>query len=592
MLAALAGLQFVWTGQLSEAQAVMMQAALENSIAQFDQALGRELTYLSVLFQPNGRGGSPNVWSQYEERLAIWSQTSSYPRFLRKALVYYKSGAGEWRLYELSLRGGSSGEAEWDGVLSHVRERLDRDARNSFAMEPRGFAWRLFPAVGAAARPLPVAERARGPAGRGSRPSIGSFLILVLDWSFATESALPDLVERIFVGPDGERLYEVAVSMRRGRQLLYRSDESIDREWIASADIRRPLRLVRELSPRGAGPPSQPDIGRRRGPDGERDARPREAERPDGAGRRLPIPGRGRPFVITDGGPVALEVAATHVSGSLEAVVSWQRARNLGAGFGILLILSGAMVLVVVSARRAAQLAGMQMEFVAGVSHEFRTPVSVICSVGENLADGVVGAGKHAKRYGVLIRDQGRRLGEMVEQTLQFAGMHSSMRQFLLSSVDVPAAVEEAIAQARPMIDQAGFSLRRGELGDLPPVRADEQALQQILANLLSNAVKYGEPGRWVRVDASRKGRKNTGDVCIHVADGGMGIPDGERGRIFDAFYRGATARDGRVQGSGLGLSLARDLADGMGGRLSFRSKAGQGTVFTLRLPTVSESRA
>ena len=592
MLVALAGLQFAWTGQLSEAQAVMMQAALETLIRQFDQELGRELTYLSLLFQPDGRGGRGDVWSRYHARLELWFQTSSHARFVRRALVYSESGDGEWSLHEIPLGRAGFVEAQWESDLAVVRERLDRDARMPSGRDPRGLPWRLFPAVAAATRPLSVAESPRGEAARGPSSFFDRFLILLLDWSYVTESVLPDLVERTFAGPDGERLYEVAVATRRGKDLLYRSDESIDAKWLASADIRSPLRLVRELPMRGAGALSPVGIGRRRGPDGERDTRLREGERPEGGARRLPNAGRGRPFVVTDGGPVDLEIAATHVSGSLEAVVSRQRARNLGTGFGVLLVLGSAMVLVVVSARRAAQLAGMQIEFVAGVSHELRTPLSVICSVGENLADGVVGAGRQVERYGELIRDQGRRLAEMVEQTLQFAAMQSSKRQFLLESVDPAAAVESAIEQARPMIAQAGFSLRRGEICDLPPVRADEKALQQILANLLSNAVKYGEPGRWVRVEASREGRKKNSDVCIHVADGGMGIPESERGRIFDAFYRGATGGDRSIQGSGLGLSLARDLADGMGSRLSFRSKEGHGTVFTLRLPAVFEARA
>ena len=158
--------------------------------------------------------------------------------------------------------------------------------------------------------------------------------------------------------------------------------------------------------------------------------------------------------------------------------------------------------------------------------------------------------------------------------------------------IDVAAAVQKALEQAGPMVQQAGFALEREEQPDLPLVRADEKAVQQILANLLSNAVKYGKPGRWVRVETVEAARKGADEVQIRVVDRGMGIPRREQARIFDAFFRGAAAAEKNIRGSGLGLKLARDLASGMGCELTFRSDPGRGTMFALHLPVQPDPSA
>ena len=595
MLAVLAALQFAWTGQLSRAQEAMMQNALSNSIRQFEQAIQREAAYLLFLFQPRIRGGRQERWDQYAEDYALWSETTSNPEMLRRMLFYGYESDGSRILRELPLGATEPVPADWGEEFGGLRDSLDSASdRLGRGRDLRPFAWTVFPEAQAVTRPEPSFGGVRRGADRIQRRVAGGYVILVLDWAYITDTLLPGTVRRLFAGPEGEQLYEVAIAAAGGAGFLYRSHPSIGRSWLAAADSRRRLRLFRDPQPRGPGPGSGPQAegDRRPGTASGPNERPRGPAGPAGIARRAP--GGALSRIYMDGGdiPPPLIIAAKHTSGSLAGVVERQRVRSLATGLGVLLVLASAMVLVVVGARRAEQLAGMQMEFVAGVTHELRTPLSVIRSVGENLADGVAQRQEQILRYGQLVRDQVDRLSQMVEQTLQFAALESGKRQFRFAWIDAGRAVKEALERARPMIEQAGFALEHGEVKHLPPARADREAVQQILANLLSNAVKYGKPGRWVRVETGADEDGASPEVQIRVHDRGPGIPASEARRIFDAYYRGSAAGEGSIRGSGLGLKLARDLAQGMGGKLSFRSEPGKGSVFTLHLPTRVESEA
>src|SRR5204862_5942173 len=130
-------------------------------------------------------------------------------------------------------------------------------------------------------------------------------------------------------------------------------------------------------------------------------------------------------------------VRARHREGSLDAIVTRSRRRNMAISLGVLGLLGASFLLVIASAQRQRRLARQQMEFVAAVSHELRTPLAVIRSAGENLADGVVADSAQMKRYGALIETEGRRLGDMVERVLQFAGIGSGAQPQFRTEVDL-----------------------------------------------------------------------------------------------------------------------------------------------------------
>jgi signal transduction histidine kinase len=232
------------------------------------------------------------------------------------------------------------------------------------------------------------------------------------------------------------------------------------------------------------------------------------------------------------------------------------------------------------------------MEFVAGVSHELRTPVAVICSAAENLADGLVHEPSQVRRYGTVVRDEGRRLAEMVEQVLEFAGAYSGRRAYGSDRVDVAAIVTGALEACDTAIREAGTTVALEVAGGLPAVQGDPGALRRAVQNLVLNALKYGGDARWLRVTAAASEDEARPAVRIEVEDRGRGIPPNELGHVFEPFFRGKDAVAAQTRGFGLGLSLVDRVARAHGGRVSVVSTPGKGSVFILHLPAAPPAAA
>jgi signal transduction histidine kinase len=273
-----------------------------------------------------------------------------------------------------------------------------------------------------------------------------------------------------------------------------------------------------------------------------------------------------------------------HSEGSVDAVVNRIRRRHLALSFGVLLVLALGMATMIVSTQRARRLAQLQVDFVAGVSHELRTPVAVICSAGENLADGIVHSGPQVVRYGEVVRNEGRRLAGMIEQILVFAARRTG-RRYELCEVDISEIVQEVLADADPLIQQNRISAETEIEPRLPAAMADPLALKQCLQNLVANAIKYGGTNRWMAVRARTAGGSERPEIEIRVEDKGIGIEQSDLPYIFEPFYRSRAARDRQIRGFGLGLALAKETVEAMGGRISVTSKPGGGSCFTLHLP-------
>jgi signal transduction histidine kinase len=188
-------------------------------------------------------------------------------------------------------------------------------------------------------------------------------------------------------------------------------------------------------------------------------------------------------------------------------------------------------------------------------------------------------------RYGELVRSEGRRLTEMVEQILEFAGIQSGQRGFALRPVALEPLLHDVVESSGSLIDEAKMSVEYTLDERLPPVLGDEPALRRVFQNLVGNAIKYGRAGGWIGIRATQRGR----EIQVTVADRGAGIEPAEQPRIFEPFYRTPDAVAAQIQGAGLGLSLVKRIVEAHGGRITVASTPGSGSEFTVALPAASD---
>jgi signal transduction histidine kinase len=234
--------------------------------------------------------------------------------------------------------------------------------------------------------------------------------------------------------------------------------------------------------------------------------------------------------------------------------------------------------------RRESEMARLKADFVANVSHDLKTPLSLIRMFAETLElDRVRDEGTRREYYGVITRES-ERLTRLIDNVLDFSRIEGGRQQYDLRSAPVGPLVHEVLESFRYALAQQGFKLDIDISAELPPVRMDGAAIAQALANLLDNAMKYSDDRRSIQVTARQEGR----EVVVAVADEGIGIAPAELGRIFDKFYRAGRSETQGRRGSGLGLALVKHVAEAHGGRVTVESRPGQGSRFALYLPALS----
>jgi signal transduction histidine kinase len=226
------------------------------------------------------------------------------------------------------------------------------------------------------------------------------------------------------------------------------------------------------------------------------------------------------------------------------------------------------------------------MQFISGVSHELRTPLAVICSAADNLADGVLEGKRQLAQYRSIITSQARQLTELVDQILTFAATGEGSPHYHLQALRAADVIDATLEKMAGLLQDAGFSIERQVQPNLPQVTGDLPVLSQCLQNLIVNAVKYSGDSRWIAVQARLAEAPDNGrEVQITIADRGVGIASAEVDRIFQPFYRTPSAREAQIHGTGLGLSLAKTIAESLDGRLTVTSEVGVGSSFTVHLP-------
>jgi two-component system, OmpR family, phosphate regulon sensor histidine kinase PhoR len=238
-------------------------------------------------------------------------------------------------------------------------------------------------------------------------------------------------------------------------------------------------------------------------------------------------------------------------------------------------------VLVLHDISELRRLERVRQDFVANVSHEFKTPLTAIRGFAETLLSGALEDVDHRKRFVEIIQEHAERLTRLTDDLLKLSTIEAGKMDLELRTV-TPADL------VKMCVDTASFAAKKKQqtikvdcARELPAVRGDSGRLRDVLQNLLDNAVQYTPAGGHIIASAAKDGA----EIVFTVADNGIGIPQAEQERIFERFYRVDEGRSREVGGTGLGLSIARHIAEAHGGRIWVESAIGQGSRFHFSVP-------
>ena len=229
----------------------------------------------------------------------------------------------------------------------------------------------------------------------------------------------------------------------------------------------------------------------------------------------------------------------------------------------------------------------VRRDFVANVSHEFRTPLTAIQGFAETLIGGAIDDPQNRGRFLAIILEHSRRLARLTEDLLRLSQMDAEQLELEIRAVSVSQLIESCYETAQRRAAEKDLSLSLNVPSQLPEIAADNRRLQEVLQNLLDNAIQYTLPGGKIVLSAEARGD----EVIFTVADTGIGIPQADQPRIFERFYRVDVARSREAGGTGLGLSISKHLVEAQGGRIWVESEVGVGSKFHFAVPVYDPER-
>jgi two-component system phosphate regulon sensor histidine kinase PhoR len=231
----------------------------------------------------------------------------------------------------------------------------------------------------------------------------------------------------------------------------------------------------------------------------------------------------------------------------------------------------------------------IRKDFVANVSHELRTPLTSIKGYVEALMDGGISDPDTASAFLEIIMKQSNRLNLILDDLLQLSQIESGQLHFRQEAVDLRALLERTVAVIKPLADKKQHAITLSLPDDMPLVDGDEERLVQVFINLLDNAVKYTPDHGRILVGICKPGdrprHQEAGTIDVFVADSGIGIPETDRPRVFERFYRVDKARSRELGGTGLGLAIVKHIVEAHGGHVWVEANVPRGSRFVVRLP-------
>lgn len=229
------------------------------------------------------------------------------------------------------------------------------------------------------------------------------------------------------------------------------------------------------------------------------------------------------------------------------------------------------------AARAAADLASVQAEFVSAVSHEMKTPLSLVKLASDTLANGRYATQDAVREYGRMINVEAQHLTRLIDNVLCYARINDGVSPYHMEAVDLVELVQESVDRFQARLTEQSIDVHL-QVPDSLTVTGDHRMLLHMLDNLVENAVTHAGDGRWLEVTAAA----GEASVTVDVHDRGEGIPADDLPRVFEKFYR---RKGTRQRGTGLGLAIVRRIVEDHGGRVTMTSTVGQGTTVRVTLP-------
>lgn len=571
LLGVLAFFQYKWVGQISESEQERLQKRLDLDAQHFADDFNRILQNTYFSFQSNGENWANNFLDRYQ----LWQQNSPYPKLIKDFYVIQPNG--EMSRFDAKTKQFTPiAASDRFLVLQNNFEPVD-EKNLTLTMpvydQPNRFTATRHPFDAMEAQsPIPPSIL--------QMPNVLAYLVIQLDEGVIKDRIINDLTAKYF--PEGD--YKLSVFSKRQNTAIFQTEN------LPNSDASVP---IFELMPENLAFFVNKDLWTTLNNSGEKKQIILNQRVENRISTTAPIQNGQLKIQVFNGNNNQIferkalnsnalwALNVRHNAGSLEQFVASSRRKNLLISFGILGLLGGSIGLIFLSARRAQMLAQRQLDFVSAVSHEFRTPIAVIYSAAENLADGVAREGTQVSRYGNLIKGEGKKLGAMVEQILEFAGARSGHKKYDFRQTDVKTVIEGALNDCQPLIAEKDFTVETEIYEDLPVIQADSNALSHAIQNLIINGIKYSNGSNWLKISAKNGG----GTIKIAVEDRGIGISKKDLKQIFSPFYRAKSVVDAQIHGNGLGLSLVKQTIDAHHGKIEVESELGKGSKFVIELP-------
>jgi signal transduction histidine kinase len=552
LLPALLFLQYRWTSEIARAESIRAQAHRTAAVSVLAQDIDDEATRVYAGLQLD-LGTIVNArWDAYAHRLASWKRRVPSARMVGHIWIVALDRSDSETVLEWSESDVCFRAVSWPPALSVYRSKLPL-AVPPFVRLPKGYVEE----IGGFVAPLFAIDA-------HAQPQLFGYVIAEVLAGALRNNILPALIEHAFgceLANCGYR-FEVLSREQPARTLFRIPEDSVVAQEppVAEVTVFRIQPGLRRFALEAVGPGANPGVNF----EVYRVLQSADTSQDNGAWILRVTP------------------RATGSAGMSSRLRGW----NMSLGFIMVLLLGANGYLLYRLACRSRDLAAMQTGFLAGVSHDLRTPLTVLRSAGENLVGGYISGPSKIEEYGRMIRAESERLQIMVDQVLEFArreGRHQANKRVL---VPVQEIVSGALADCECEIERLNTKVNVTLADSMPEIWCDPEALRQMMRNLIVNALKYNRKGGAIHVSASRSAdSRHNVFLELWVHDEGDGIPVDEQERIFEPFFRLPRSRAAGIPGTGLGLYLVKQIAKEHRGTVTIESAAGHGSCFIVRLP-------